>query len=345
MPANIRDVAREAGVSPATVSRTFNKPDSVGPKYVSKVRKAAEKLGYRPNVMARNLRTKTSNVIALIIPDVGNTFHTYIARGVEDEAREAGYSVLLGNTDENAEREKLYLEVSQMQQVAGVLLCPHNAELDVSEILDQNIPLVAMDRRMDTPVDTVVSSSFKGAYGGTKHLIDEGWERVACITGPEDVDTARLRADGYRKAVTEAGLEPIVHHATFDIEGGRQAVRDALSSENPPDAVITSNEPMSLGAASELLKRGYKFGKDIGFVGFDDSAWARIVDPPLTVVEQQPYEIGAQAARMLIEHLDGETKIPPRYVEFPTSLIIRGSSKRPNTKHRKSKRSKSQRND
>lgn len=329
MTATIQDVAREAGVSPATVSRTFNHQDSVGTEYVRKVKKAAQKLGYKPNVVARSLRTKTSKVLALIIPDVGNSFHTLIARGVEDAAQAAGFSVLLGNTDENAEKEQQYLEVSQMQQVAGILLCPNNAEVDISSLLQAGTPVVAMDRRMDADVDTVMSSSSNGAYEATRHMIEQGWKRVVCCTGPADVDTARLRAEGYEEAMREAGLEPAVFHGTYDLAGGRDAVQKALSAEVPPDAFLAANEPMALGAVAELRSRGLRIGKDVGFVGFDDSPWAQILDTPLTVVAQQSYEIGAQAARMLIERLTQRSQIPPRYVEFSTSLVVRKSSLRP----------------
>lgn len=326
--ATIRDVAREAGVSPATVSRAFNEQPTVGPEYVAKVKKAAAKLGYRPNVVARNLRKKTSDVIALIIPDVGNSFHTAIARGVEDAAQEAGYSVLLGNSDENAEKEQRYLDVSQMQQVAGVLICPHDPDLDISELLEQDVPVVAMDRRMSAPVDTVMSSSVKGAYDATKHLAEQGWERIACLTGPNDVDTARLRMTGYLDAMRDLGLEPTVVHASYDIPGGQDGVRRALELRPRPDAIFVANEPLALGAVAQLRREGVSLGEDLGFVCFDDSLWTQILSPPLTVVRQQSYEIGAQAARLLVERLTTETKIPPRHVEFSTDLVVRESSLR-----------------
>ncbi|MFT0762835.1 LacI family DNA-binding transcriptional regulator [Scrofimicrobium sp. R131] len=328
MAVTIRDVAREAGVSPATVSRAFNAHPSVGPEYVERVKRAAKKLGYRPNSVARNLRKKTSDVIALIIPDVGNNFHTAIARGVEDVAQEAGLSVLLGNTDENPEKENRYLAVSQMQQVAGVLLCPHDPEIDISQLLDQDVPVVAIDRRIHARVDTVVSSSVEGSYDATRHLADQGWKRIACCTGPADIETAANRAAGYRKAAAELGFTPVVEFSTFDALGGVVAAQKLMDSPTPPDAIFAANEPLALGIIDELRRRGLRPGRDVGMVCFDDSPWAPLIDPPLTVVEQQPYEIGAQAARMLIERLEVDSSIPPRYVEFSTNLIIRKSSLR-----------------
>lgn len=326
MAVTIRDVAREAKVSPATVSRAFNAHPSVGPEYVARVKKAAEALGYQPNVVARNLRKKTSNVIALIIPDVGNSFHTAIARGVEDVAQEAGLSVMLGNTDESIEKESRYLAVSQMQQVAGVLLCPHDPDVDITSLLQQDMPVVAIDRRVIAPVDTVMSSSVDGGYQATLHLSQQGWKNVACCTGPSDIETARNRATGYRNACLDLGMTPRVLHATFNVSGGEKAAAELLDSPNPPDAIFAGNEPISLGIIKELRRRKLRIGTDIGLVGFDDSPWAPLVSPALTVIAQQPYEIGAQAARMLIERLSLETPIPPRYVEFSTELIVRESS-------------------
>lgn len=326
MAVTIHDVAREAKVSPATVSRAFNANPTVGPEYVARVKKAAKALGYKPNVVARNLRKKTSNVIALVIPDVGNHFHTAVARGVEDAAQEAGLSVLLGNTDENVEKEARYLAVSQMQQVAGILLCPHDPNIDISFLLDQEIPVVAVDRRVQAPVDTVMSSSADGGYQATMHLAQQGWEKIACCTGPEDIETAENRAEGYRRACRQMGLEENVVYTTFDTEGGRKAAAKLLNSFDPPEAIFGASEPLSLGIVQEIRSRGLEVGKDIALVGFDDSPWAPLISPPLTVVEQQPYEIGAQAARMLIERLNLEAPIPPRYVEFSTNLIVRESS-------------------
>lgn len=328
MAVTIRDVAKKAGVSPATVSRAFNANPTVGPEFVERVKKAAKSLGYQPNVVARNLRKKTSDVIALVIPDVGNNFHTAVARGVEDVAQEAGLSVMLGNSDENLEKEKRYLVVSQMQQVAGVLICPHDPDIDISALLDHDIPVVAIDRRLSTPVDTVMSSSVDGGYQATMHLASEGWRDIVCCTGPAHIETAANRAKGYRKACAELNLQPRVVHSTFDVAGGIASVSALMESDSPPDALFAANEPLALGAIKELRRRGKELGVDIGLVGFDDSLWAPVVFPPLTVVEQQPYEIGAQAARMLIERLDLGTSIPPRYVEFSTNLVVRESSLR-----------------
>ena len=325
MVVTIHDVAREAGVSSATVSRIFNGRTSVG-DYVARVMEAAGRLGYRPNLVARNLRRKTSDVIALIIPDVGYSFHSALARGVEDEAQKAGYSVLLCNTDENSEKEARYIDVTAMQQVAGVVLCPHDSSVDLERIISQEIPVVAIDRVLKYETDVVLSTSYAGAYDATKHLIEQGWKRPACITGPEDIKTARERAEGYSEAAREAGREPLIHYEGFDARAGARTVARLLDSDNPPDAIFTGNEALALGALTEFRRRGIRVGEGVGMATFDDSPWAVLLDPPLTVVEQMPYEIAVQATRMLVERLQSSESIEPRTVAFPTRLIVRRSS-------------------
>ena len=326
MAVTIHDVAREARVSPATVSRAFNSHPSVGADYVKRVREAAKKLGYRPNVVARNLRRQTSDVIALIVPDIGNSFHTALARGVGDVAREAGLSIMLGNTYEDSAEEDRYVLMAQMQQVAGLLICPHHSGIDISALMDEGVPVVSIDRGLDAQVDTVVSASEEGAYKATMHLAKQGWDRIACVTGPNNIETAVKRAQGYQRAMAKLGREPMLTHAPYSKEGGAAAVGAFLDSPEPPNAVFATNEPLTLGALEELGRRGLVAGEDLGLVGFDDSAWAPLVNPAITVVAQQPYQVGAQAARMLVERMSGEVDIPPRFVVLPTDLVVRESS-------------------
>lgn len=324
----IVDVAREAGVAPSTVSRALNNHPSVGPEYVLRVRLAAEKLGYRPNGVARSLRRRSTDLIALIIPDVGNHFHTAVARGAEDVARESGLSVLLCNSDEDAAKEATYVGVAQSEKVAGVLLCPHHSDADITLLVDSHIPVVAIDRRLGDAVDSVTSDSREGAADATSHLLDQGWLRPGCCAGPSDVETAQWRVSGYTESVLRAGGEPLIEHGTYDREGGAQTAAALLDRENPPDSLVVSNEQMALGVLAELKRRHLEPGKDIGVLTFDDTPWAPLIDPPMTVVEQPAYEIGARAARMLVDRIRGESRSAPRHVVLPTRLIVRRSSLR-----------------
>lgn len=324
----IVDVAREAGVAPSTVSRALNNHPSVGEEYVQRVREAAERLGYRPNGVARNLRRRTTDLIALIIPDVGNHFHTAVARGVEDVARESGMSVLLCNSDEDPVKEATYLGVAQSENVAGVLLCPHHSDVDISLLLDNRIPVVAIDRKLRGAVDSVTTDSRSGAYEATTHLLESGWLRPGCCAGPADVETAQWRVDGYVDAVVGSGAEPLVAYGSYDREGGARTTAELLDRADPPDSLFVSNEQMALGALAELKRRGLEPGRDIGILTFDDTPWAPLMEPPMSVVEQPSYEIGARSARMLIDRIRGESPATTRHVTLPTRLVVRRSSLR-----------------
>ncbi|MDH6181997.1 LacI family transcriptional regulator [Microbacteriaceae bacterium SG_E_30_P1] len=324
----IVDVAREAGVAPSTVSRALNNHPTVGEEYVRRVKVAAEKLGYRPNGVARSLRRQSTDFIALIIPDIGNHFHTAVARGVEDVAREAGLSVLLCNSDEDAAKEATYIGVALSEKVAGVLLCPHNSDSDISLLTENSIPVVAIDRTLGENIDAVTTDSVHGAREATAHLIREGWTRPGCSAGPTDIETAKWRAQGYVEAVLAAGGEPIVEHGTFDQQGGADTAAALLDREDPPDSLFVSSEQMALGVLAELKRRGLEPGRDIGILTFDDTPWAQLIYPPMTVVEQPAYDVGAKAARMLVERIRGGSRLEARQVSLPTRLIVRGSSLR-----------------
>jgi LacI family transcriptional regulator len=324
----IIDVAREAGVAPSTVSRALNNHPSVGPEYVERVRQAAERLGYRPNGVARNLRRQTTDVIALIVPDVGNNFCTAVTRGAEDVAREAGLSVLLCNSDEDPLKEARYLEVVEGEKVAGVLLAPHDAHTDVSRLLAARVAVVAIDRRIAGEIDAVTTDSRAGAAEATRHFYQQGWLRPGCCAGPEGIETAELRLAGYLDAVAAAGGLPRSAHGTYDREGGAAAAAALLDSPEPPDALLASNEQMALGVLAELGRRNLRPGVDIGVLTFDDTPWAPLMTPPMTVVEQPAYEVGARAARMLVDRIRGEAPQGARHVVLPTRLVVRQSSLR-----------------
>jgi LacI family transcriptional regulator len=313
----IRDVAREAGVSVATVSRALNNSPNVDPSYAERARAAAARLGYRPNYVARNLRRQSTEMIALIISDVSNPFFTAIARGVEDVAQREGYSVLLCNSDENSAKESTYLGVAEQQRVAGVILSPHQAGSDIARLRSAGIPVVIVDRPLSDDVDTVLSESREGARLGTRHLIDAGWRRPACVTGPVSATTATLRLLGYRDAVQEAGLPEI-----------SAATRDLLGRAEPPDALLIANAQMALGALDEIRRRGIEVGRDIGLVTFDDAPWAPLITPPMTVIAQPAYDIGSHAAELLLDRVRSPDAQAPQRLVLPTSLIVRGSSRR-----------------
>jgi len=325
----ISDVAREAGVSVATVSRALNDHATVGSELASRVREAAGRLGYRPNRVARSLRRQSTDVLALIISDVSNPFFTAITRGVEDVAQRNGFSVLLCNADEDSDKEATYLRVAEQEQVAGVLLSPHTAATDVSRLRRSNIPLVVIDRPLDEQVDSVMVHSMAGAMTATEHLLDEGWGRPACITGPENAETAQLRLAGYRLAVRHhGGLDELFVHASFRQLGGSKGAAELLDLPHPPDALFVANAQMALGVLAELKRRKLQIGRDIGVITFDDAPWAPFISPPMSVIAQPAYDIGVQAAQLLTERVRKTAPDTVRSIVLSTSLIVRDSSRR-----------------
>jgi LacI family transcriptional regulator len=327
--AKIIDVAREAGVSVATVSRVMNDHPNVNVELAERVRIAANKLGYRPNGAARSLRRQSSELIALIISDVGNPFFTAITRGVEDIAQQSGYSVLLCNADENSDKEATYLRVAEQEQVAGVILSPHVLGSDVTRLQKAGIPLVVIDRPLKEEVDSVMANSREGAESATNQLIDSGWSRPACITGPAEAVTAMERLDGYRDAIRGHGeFEEVFSHGPYRQHGGASAASSLLDSGNPPDAFLVANAQMALGVLDELKRRGLQIGRDVGIITFDDAPWAPFTDPPLSVVAQPAYDMGVQSAQLLLERIRGTGPRGSRHFRLSTTVIIRESSRR-----------------
>lgn len=321
----INDVARKARVSTATVSRALNGKSTVDPALVARVRAAADELGYHPNGLARNLRRQETAVLALIISDVENPFFTSIARGFEDAAQTAGYSVVLCNSDENQEKERRYIDVALQERVAGVVLSPTDASSSIERLRQRGTPVVAVDRPL-TECDQVLVDSRLAAREATEHLIGAGYTRIACVTGPAGVRTADDRLAGYRDALEAAGRElRLERRAEYRASGGRQATEDLLGES--PGALLVANSAMTIGVLQALGETGLRPGRDIGVVAFDDVPWATLVDPPLTVVAQPAYDIGAEAARLLLTRI-GEPTRPPAATILDTRLIERGSTHR-----------------
>ena len=323
----IIDVAVEAGVSVATVSRVLNGKTNVNPELARRVHAASGKLGYRPNSVARSLRRRSSDVIALIINDVGDPFFTAITRGVEDVAQRSGFSVLLCNTDEDADKEAKYLKVVEQEQVAGVILSPHSASSDVSRLIQAAVPLVAIDRTLDEPVDSVMVQSREGARRATDHLIDAGWKRPACISGPSRASTAHDRLEGYLESIRRhSGFEELYALGAFSQRGGAEAAATLLDAPTPPDALFVANAYMALGALEEIQRRGLHMGEDIGVIAFDNAPWTPFTSPPMSVVAQPAYDVGRQAAQLLMDRIRSNAPQAGRAMTLSTSLIIRASS-------------------
>lgn len=329
--ARISDVAARAGVSTATVSRALNGKSTVDRELVARVQQAAEELGYQPNGPARNLRRQEAAVVALIISDVENPFFTAIARGVEDVAHEVGYSVVLCNSDENAEKEKRYIDIAIQERVAGVILSPTGTTSSVGKLSARGTAFVAVDRPLpEQESDVVLVDTRLAAHQATAHLIAQGYQRIGCITGPLGVRTADDRLAGYRDALKSAkrrSTTKLVRRTEYKAAGAHRAAQELLNQPEPPDALLVANSAMAVGVLRALHEHGSRPGRDVGLVAFDDAPWAELLDPPLTVVAQPAYEIGTVAARLLLARIADNTR-PPTTTTLGARLIERASSHR-----------------
>ena len=315
----IYDVAERAGVSPATVSRVFN-GTSVSAEKVAAVRTAAAELNFTPNRTARSLRTQSSEVIALVIPDIENPYFTEMARGVEDVASEAGYSVVLCNSDSQTEKEATYLQIAIAEHMSGVIIATASEATNLDSILSTGRPVVAVDRATRYDVDGVVIANRAAGIAATESLIEAGYRRIAYIGGPEDIDTAADRAAGWRAALAAAGTQTDIgalqRFATFRVDGARAAMEELLDLPEPPDAVVAGNNLIGVGAIQVLTERGLT-PPQIGVAVVGSLPFTTLSPTAVTMVRLPARHMGVTAARMLLERIGGDAQ-PAR------TVVLRG---------------------
>lgn len=328
----MQDVARRAGVSIATVSRVLNEVSTVNPDLAERVRVAMRELDYRPNAVARNLRRNQSSLWAVIVSDIGNPFFTGLVRGIEDIAQGRGFSVVLCNSDEEPAKEDQYLKVAAAEKMAGVIISSSGRSRRLRGLVEAGTPVVAIDRRVSqADVDTVLVDNERGAQLATEHLVDAGFQRIACISGPRRVSTAADRLRGYQQGLTARGIamdDSLISLADFREEGGYRAMSALLALPEPPDAVFAANNLMTIGAVECLVDRGITVPAQMGVVGFDEIPWAHLVTPSLSTVRQPTYEVGRTAALLLSERIAAPSR-PRSIVSLMTELQVRESSRGP----------------
>ena len=323
---SIKDVALAAGVSTATVSRVLANNSRVKEETKNRVLLAIDALGYRPNLIARSLRVQKSAKIGLLVSDIRNPFFTAIGRAVEDAAYEQGYSVLMCNTDENPEKEELYLNLLHDENVAGIIFSPTQEFSANLSTFTSDIPLVIIDRAVKSDqVDMVLLDNVSAAYELTTHLINNGYNKIAGLFGNAST-TGRERNKGFLKALTENQLKPFSQQFIPPrIQQGYDASIAILDKEDHPDAIITSNSLLTAGAFKALRDRKFRVPSDIALVGFDETTWGALVDPPITLIAQPTEEIGRTATELLFQRILEPTR-SPKTVILKGTLVKRGSS-------------------
>jgi LacI family transcriptional regulator len=325
----MRDVAALAGVGLRTVSRVMNSDPTVAPELAARVRDAAEKLSYRPNLTASSLRRGDgrSSTIGLLLEDVANPFSAALLRAVEDEMRQRGVQVLIGSLDQDPGRERKLARALIDRSVDGLLIVP-TAD-DQSYLVAESrlgTVLVFLDREARLfAADTVVSDNRGGAIRAVEHLLDGGHRRIAYLGDLRKISTAQERFGGYRRALELAGvaIEPeLIRHDLRTLDSATQAASQLMGLADPPTAIFASQNLITIGATRVLHASG--LASQVALVGFDDFLLADILEPGITVITQDPSRLGALAAERLFARLDGDTS-PPRREVVPIDLIARGS--------------------
>lgn len=323
-PPTIVDVAREAGVSPATVSRVLSGSDKVAAATRRRVSEAMAELGYRPSSVARSLRRRTTDVLGLIVTDITNPFYPEVVRGAEDAAAAAGRSVLLCNSAEDAAREVHYLDTLQDQRIDAIIVASTGVWRRHRErLLAFPCPVVLLHQHSDLPdVGSVSNDDAAGGRLAAEHLLAGGYERIVYIGGPSD---APYTSDRYRAVVETTRADVTQLSSDGHAPEGYTAMLQLASEVQPPLGVVAHNDLTAIGVLSALAELGWKVPDDVGVVGFDDLEVTRYVQPPLTTVHQDKYTIGAEAVRMAIEILHASAA--PRRVVVPVELVVRRSTR------------------
>lgn len=323
MAIGIRDVAREADVSPATVSRVLA-GKTVDRSMRERVLAAVKRTGYRPNLAARRLRSQRSETIGLIVADIRNPFFTAVSQTVEAIAAERGLRLILSNTDEDPAKEAAYLDLMAQEQVIGVILAPARSSVRPPE---HDFPMVLIDRTVPGNVlDCVTLDNEAMAASLVAHLAANGHRRIAGLFGA-DSDTGRARRIGFEHAGAQLGLATTGHAVPHSEREGAATLRALLEAKDRPDAIVASNGVMLLNALRALREFGLRVPDDVALAGFDNNDWMEFVGGGLTVVEQPVNEIGRTAMTMLLDRI-ANPDVPARKIVLQGRLIERDSSAR-----------------
>ncbi len=330
----MKDVAAKAGVDTSTVSRALGDDTRrmLSADTVERVLAAAEALGYRPNALARGLRMQRSNTIGMIVPDLTNPFFPPVVRGLEDAFEVRGYTLIVTNTDNDEERERSALRSLLDRQVDALVLATAHVESDGLGPEARSIPTVLVNRRSDDDrVSSVVPHDEAAVREVAAHLAQLGHRSVAHIAGPQALSTGRDRRSAFQDACIEAGLgEPTIEIAdAFVLEQGQAACRRLLARDTDITAIFAANDLLAVGALRTMREIGVRVPDDISLVGYNDMPLVDLIDPPLSTVHVPQYEMGREAARLLLMELEGEDGIRGRSVQLPSHLVVRGSTAAP----------------
>jgi len=325
----INDVAQKAGVSKSTVSHVINSTRFVEEETRARVLKVIEELGYQPSLVARSLTTNRTGTIGIIVSDVSNYFFGEVLHGIEDIVRPENYNLVVCNTDEILEREDHYIDLLLRQRVDGIIAAATSQKWEVLRKADiQHTPLVFVDRAYEGLAGPFVGvDNYGGTRIGVKYLVEQGHRKIGILAGFQRLSTMRERLAGFRDELAEHGIElpeEWVITSPLSIEAGRVAMRQLLNQSNRPTGVFINNNLLSLGGLLAIQDLGIRCPEEIALIGFDDHPWAKVANPPLSVVRQPARQVGQKAGEMLLKLINNEP-IDSAQVILNCELVIRGS--------------------
>jgi DNA-binding LacI/PurR family transcriptional regulator len=322
-----------------TVSRALHKPDKVAPDTRNRILEACKRLNYRPNASARSLRTRISHQVGVIIPDWQNPFWIDVVSGIEAILTQAGFQLLIANSNEEAGRQALEIDALLSRSVDGLLIAPAvNSAPTIHELLDAGSKVVVIDRLPPSlnGLNCVTIDNAVGAYKATRHLIDQGHRRIGLLAGNINLDTGQQRLDGYRQALQEQGLTvkdqwirtAETNAALVGKQIGYQGTLEFLDMADSPTALLCTSNTIVIGALLALQERQIQIPQEMAIVSFGNMEWTPLLTPPLTVVTQPTFAMGCRAAQMLLDNLLPEPTAEPvrSKILLQPELIIRGSS-------------------
>ncbi len=322
----IKDVARRAGVSSATVSRVLNSGNGVSEERRARVLRAVDELGYQPNRVARNLRRKHTDIIGVVVSDIENPHFTAAVRVIEDAAFSGGYRVLLCNTDETPSKQSAYLDMLAAERVLGAIVVPADpADSAISQLIDMGIPIVAFDREVDDPrADAVTADNITAGERATEHLIQRGHTAIGFVSGTPHIQTGSGRRTGYERTMALHDLPPHSVSGMFRIREATAATLQLLSERPGTTAIIVGNNLMTVGALEALRSLRIAVPADVSLVQIDDPFWAQLVDPALTSLAQPIRNMAQSAIDLLLQRIRKEREAS-KHIVFQFELRERQS--------------------
>lgn len=328
---SLKDLARELGVSIATVSRALRSSPEIGLEMQAKVKELAKRLNYRPNPFAQSLRKEAPRVIGVVVPNLVTHYYSAVLDGIEQEAKKEGYSVISANTHENSDAEVKAIDNFISLHVEGIIACLAQDTTDYShfeEISSMGIPLVFFGRTcLSDKFSCVMANGDEAAQEATQHLLDTGSRRIAFIGGPNHLDMVKRRKHGYLEALRENRVpieRELVVCEKIDYDWALEATTKLLEMENRPDAILAFNDIITFAAFTAIKQKGLDIPKDVALIGFTDDVHAKYVTPKMSAIEDQSFEMGVQSCKLLLKSINGDSKISKKIV--PQKLVIRETS-------------------